>query len=58
VSAAMKNQIVSSLIPSINELTAIAALSVVLYMGGTEVYSGKMKSEELSHLSLSHFLLS
>ncbi len=47
VSAAMKNQIVSSLIPSINELTAIGALSVVLYMGGTEVYSGNMKSEEL-----------
>ncbi len=47
VSAAMKNQIISSLIPSINELTAIAALSVVLYMGGTEVYSGNMKSEEL-----------
>lgn len=47
VKAAMKNQFISSLIPSINELTAIAALSVVLYIGGTEVYTGTMKSEEL-----------
>ena len=47
VNAAMKNQFISSLIPSINELTAIAALSVVLYIGGTEVYTGTMKSEEL-----------
>jgi len=47
VNAAMKNQIVSSLIPSINELTAIAALSVVLYMGGVEVYAGNMRGEEL-----------
>jgi len=47
VNAAMKNQVIASLIPSINELTAIAALSVVLYMGGVEVYNGNMKGEEL-----------
>lgn len=47
VNAAMKNQVIASLIPSINELTAIAALSVVLYMGGVEVYNSNMKGEEL-----------
>jgi len=47
VRSAIKNQKVVDLVPSINDILAIVALSVVLYVGGLQVFSGKMNGSDL-----------
>lgn len=47
VRSAIKNQKVVDLVPSINDVLAIVALSVVLYVGGLQVFSGKMNGSDL-----------
>lgn len=47
VRAAIKNQKIVDLVPAINEMLAIISLCAVLFIGGNEVYSGKMKAHEL-----------
>ncbi len=45
--ALIKNQKIYDAIPAVNEILAIIALAGVLYIGGTEVYAGNMRGEEL-----------
>jgi ABC-type multidrug transport system fused ATPase/permease subunit len=45
--SSLKMNRVNDLIPAINEIVAIGALSVVLYVGGLEVFSGQMKGSDL-----------
>ena len=45
--ATIKSQKIVDLVPAINEMLAITALCAVLFVGGNEVYSGKMKAHEL-----------
>ena len=47
VLSAIKHKKIIELIPSVNEIFAILALCVVLYMGGSEVVTGQMKAEKL-----------
>jgi subfamily B ATP-binding cassette protein MsbA len=47
VHSAVKHQKIITLIPSVNEIFAIAALCVVLLVGGSQVLSGTMKSSDL-----------
>lgn len=47
VRSAIKLKKIISLIPSINEITAISALCVVLYIGGSAVLNGSMEPESL-----------
>ena len=47
VRTSVKNQKVVDLVPAINEMLAIISLSAVLFIGGNEVYAGKMKAHEL-----------
>ncbi|MES2766852.1 MAG: ABC transporter ATP-binding protein [Bacteroidota bacterium] len=47
IHSALKHQKVTSLIPAINEIFAITALSVVFYIGGMEVAEGTMRGDEL-----------
>lgn len=42
-----KLQRVNDAIPALNEMLAIVALSVVLYIGGSEVFAGNMSGSEL-----------
>lgn len=43
----VKHQRVVDLVPGISEIAAISALSVVLYYGGLDVFSGKMEPNQL-----------
>jgi len=45
--AAMKNRKVTGIMPAITEIAAIAALCVVLFVGGSDVVYGKMNPEDL-----------
>jgi len=47
VRAASKYQRVYDIVPATSEIFAIIALSVVLYVGGQQVFSGEMRSHEL-----------
>ena len=47
VRTSVKNQKVVDLVPAINEMLAIISLCAVLFIGGNEVYAGKMKAHEL-----------
>lgn len=47
VQSAVKHRKVIQIIPSVNEIFAILALSVVLFVGGTQVFEGSMKSDDL-----------
>lgn len=47
VRSSVKHQKVITLIPSINEIFAIIALCVVLFVGGSQVLSGSMKADDL-----------
>lgn len=47
VRSAVKYNKIISLIPSINEIFAILALSVVFFVGGSKVISGEMPGDEL-----------
>ncbi len=47
VKSAVKLKKITELVPSVNEVFAISALSVVLIVGGTEVLNGTMKPENL-----------
>jgi len=47
VRSAVKYNKIISLIPSINEIFAILALSVVFFVGGSKVVSGEMPGDEL-----------
>ncbi len=47
VKSAVKLKKITELVPSVNEVFAISALSVVLVVGGTEVLDGTMKPENL-----------
>ncbi|MBI3258856.1 MAG: ABC transporter ATP-binding protein [Ignavibacteriae bacterium] len=47
VRSAIKNQKVVDLVPSINDVLAIVALSTVLYVGGLQVFAGKMNGSDL-----------
>lgn len=45
--SAVKLARIHEAIPTLNEVFAIAALSVVLYLGGHEVFAGKMRGSDL-----------
>jgi subfamily B ATP-binding cassette protein MsbA len=47
VLSAIKHKKIIELIPSFNEVFAILALCVVLYLGGSEVVTGQMQAEKL-----------
>jgi subfamily B ATP-binding cassette protein MsbA len=47
VRAAAKYQRVYDIVPATSEIFAIIALSVVLYVGGQQVFSGQLRSHEL-----------
>jgi subfamily B ATP-binding cassette protein MsbA len=47
VRSSIKNQKVVDLVPSINDVFAIVALSTVLYVGGLQVFDGKMNGSDL-----------
>lgn len=47
VKSAVKNKKIVTLIPAISEVSAIFALTVVLFVGGTQVYDGVMKPDTL-----------
>lgn len=47
VRSSIKNQKVVDLVPSINDVLAIVALSTVLYVGGLQVFDGKMNGSDL-----------
>lgn len=44
---AVKSQKVGDLVPAANDMLAIAALSTVLYVGGMQVFAGKLQGSEL-----------
>lgn len=45
--SSLKMHRINDLVPGINEIVAIGSLSVVLYVGGLEVFSGQMKGSDL-----------
>ncbi len=47
VRSAVKSQKVGDLVPAVNDMLAIAALSTVLYVGGMQVFAGKLQGSEL-----------
>ncbi len=47
VRAAIKSQKVGDLVPAVNDMLAIVALSTVLYVGGMQVFAGKLQGSEL-----------
>ena len=47
VRSVIKHKKVVALVPSLNEIFAIFALCVVLYIGGSQVLSGEMRGEDL-----------
>ncbi len=47
VKSAVKHRKIIQIIPSANEIFAIGALSVVLYVGGMKVYNGTMTADDL-----------
>ncbi len=57
VKSAIKYERIIALIPSINEIFAIFALCVVLYVGGTAVLSGGMRSDDLMLFLFSLFAI-
>ncbi|MCX6153016.1 MAG: ABC transporter ATP-binding protein [Candidatus Kapabacteria bacterium] len=57
VRSSIKYQKIIALIPSSNEILAICALSVVLYVGGSQVISGTMKSGDLMTFLFSLFAI-
>lgn len=57
VKSAIKYERIIALIPSINEIFAIFALCVVFYVGGSEVLSGQMRSDDLMLFLFSLFAI-
>lgn len=57
VRSAVKHKKVITMIPSINEIFAIAALCVVLFVGGGDVFAGRMKADDLMLFLFSLFAI-